>query len=155
MIPIQKFTTKSQEALQKTHRFVFENNQDTIDPLHLTLTLSEQEDGVVLSILKKLGTDVNTLKRQLLDDIHRLPKISGEVNINQIVLSGEMNRALLNSEKEAANLRDEYISTEHLLLGIMSTRTKAGEILKRFGVDYERVLKILVEVRGSHRITDP
>ena len=58
MIPIQKFTTKSQEALQKTHRYVFENNQDTIDPVHLLLVLAEQEDGVVLSILKKFGIDI-------------------------------------------------------------------------------------------------
>lgn len=155
MIPIQKFTTKSQEALQKSHRFVFENNQDTIDPTHLLLVLSEQEDGVVLSILKKLSVDVSAMKRKLQDEINKLPKVVGEVNINQIVLSGDMNRALINSEKEANNLRDEYISTEHLLLGISTSRSKAGEILQQFGVDYDKVLKILVEVRGSHRITDP
>ncbi|MBI3627112.1 ATP-dependent chaperone ClpB, partial [Candidatus Uhrbacteria bacterium] len=134
---------------------VFENNQDTIDPIHLLMVLTEQEDGVVLSIFKKFGLEVTEMKRQLTDELNKLPKVIGEVNINQIVLSPEMNRSLLNSEREANNLRDEYISTEHLLLGIVTTRSKASEILQRFGVYYDRVLKILVEVRGSHRITDP
>ena len=154
MIPIQKFTTKSQEALQRTHRFVYENNHDTIYPIHLFLILAEQEEGVVISILNKLDTNITFLKNELRNEINKIPKLATPVNINQIAISPELNKSIMSAEKDAKNLKDEYISTEHLLLGIINTKCKASEILHKLNIDYKKILEILVEVRGSHRVTD-
>lgn len=155
MIPINKFTTKSQEALQMTHRFVFENNHDTIYPIHLILILIEQDEGVVNSIIKKVGIDQDVLKNDLRNEISNIPRLTSDININQINLSSELNKSIINADKEAQKLKDEYISTEHLLLGIINTKCKASQILNNNGLSYKEILKILVEVRGTHRITDP
>jgi len=155
MIPINKFTTKSQEALQRTHRFVYESKHQEMQPEHLLLILVEQEDGVVGSILRKLSVDEDTLKTRLRKIIAEFPPTEKEVNVNQIILSQNLNKILLQSEKEAEKLGDEYISTEHLLLGMVVEQSTVLRILKELGVNYDAVLSILVEVRGSHRITDP
>lgn len=155
MIPINKFTTKSQEALQRTHRFVYESKHHEMRPEHLLLILVEQEEGVVGSILRKLQVDADLLKTKLRDTISKFPPTEKEVNINQIILSQNLNKILLQAEKEAEKLGDEYISTEHLLLGMVVEQSAVYHQLKEFNVDYESVLSILVEVRGSHRITDP
>ena len=96
MIPINKFTTKSQEALQMAHRFVYENKHDVMHPIHLLLILTEQDEGVVVSILNKLGININDLKTRLREEIDKLPKISGEIDINRIAVSSEFNKSLLN-----------------------------------------------------------
>ncbi|MBI4215683.1 MAG: ATP-dependent chaperone ClpB [Parcubacteria group bacterium] len=156
MVPIQKFTTKAQEALQRTHRLVYENKQDTIDPIHLLLVLIEQEDGVVSAILNRLQIPAQNLKNTVREQMDRLPRVmAGEININQIILAPELNKAMLAAENEAQKFKDEYISTEHLLLGITLTPCAAGDILNHFHIDYDTVLKILASVRGSQRITDP
>lgn len=155
MIPINKFTTKSQEALQRTHRFVFESKHVEMRPEHLLLILVEQEDGVVGSILRKLGVDETPLKEELRLAINETPISEKEININQIVLSQDLNKMLIKAEKEAQQLSDEYISTEHLLLGMVLEDSYVKTLLEDHGVNYDIILQILVDVRGSHRITDP
>ncbi|MBI4122128.1 MAG: AAA family ATPase, partial [Parcubacteria group bacterium] len=154
-MPINKFTTKSQEALQRTHRFVYENRHPEMRPEHLLLILVEQEEGVVSSVLNKLSVDMDGLKLALRSTIHQFPASAQEVNINQIVVNPDLNYILMQSEKEAENLSDEYISTEHLLLAMTMERSPVRALLASHKVDHESVLKILVDVRGSHRITDP
>ncbi|TSC79519.1 MAG: ATP-dependent chaperone ClpB [Parcubacteria group bacterium Gr01-1014_18] len=155
MIPINKFTTKSQEALQRTHRFVYENQQDMIEAAHMFLILIEQEEGVVSTILNKLEVNLDSLKKALRVRIDQLPRFTGELNINQILVSNDLNKALLASEKEAQKLKDEFISTEHLLLGLVVTPLEISPLFAQYNINYDNVLKILVSVRGSHRITDP
>jgi ATP-dependent Clp protease ATP-binding subunit ClpB len=155
MVPINKFTTKSQEALQRAHRFVYESRHYEMRPEHLLLILVEQEDGVVASILNKLGVDFEQIKTRLRAMIQKFPISQAEININQIILSQDLNRVLIQSEKEAEKLSDEYISTEHLLLAMTVERSPVLAILEQVGASYDEVLKILVDVRGSHRITDP
>ncbi len=155
MIPINKFTTKSQEALQRTHRFVYESKHPEMRPEHLLLILVEQEDGVVASILNKLEVDAQDLTVELRSMIASIPQTKKELNINQVVLNGALNKILIAAEKEATKLSDEYISTEHLLLSMSLEESSLHELLQDAGVDYESILSILVDVRGSHRITDP
>jgi ATP-dependent Clp protease ATP-binding subunit ClpB len=155
MIPINKFTTKSQEALQRTHRFVYESKHSEMRPEHLLLILVEQEEGVVGSILRKLQVDESILKTKLRSRITEFPTTEAELNLNQVVLSQNLNKILLQSEKEAEKLTDEYISTEHILLGMTIEQSAVFHVLKEMGVDYDSILQILVDVRGSHRITDP
>ncbi len=155
MVPINKFTTKSQEALQRTHRFVYESRHQEMRTEHLLLILIEQEEGIVVSVLRKIGIDIDALKADLRERISQFPLSEVEVNINQITLSQDFNRVLIQAEKEAGALSDEYISTEHLLLAMTVERSPALTMLKKHGVDYDTILKILVDVRGTHRITDP
>ena len=155
MIPINKFTTKSQEALQRTHRFVYESKHPEMRPEHLLLILIEQEEGVVASILHKLDVDIEALKKDLRDEIAGFATLDVEININQVVLSQMLNKVLIQSEKEAEKLSDEYISTEHILLGMCLEKSFVQELLEDNGVNYDAILSILVDVRGSHRITDP
>ena len=155
MIPINKFTTKSQEALQRTHRFVYENKHTEMRPEHLLLILVEQEEGVVGSILRMLQVDEDVLKSKLRKSISDFPTTEVEVNINQIVLNQTLNKILIQAEAEAEKLTDEYISTEHLLLAMVVEQSAVLHLLKEIGVDYDSILEILVDVRGSHRITDP
>lgn len=155
MIPINKFTTKSQEALQRTHRFVYESKHKEMRPEHLLLILVEQEEGVVGSILRKLEVDENTLKTKLRTTISGFPLTERELNVNQIILSPNLNKILLQAEKEAEKLGDEYISTEHILLAMTLHQSGVLNLLNEFQVDNESILSILVDVRGNHRITDP
>lgn len=155
MVPINKFTTKSQEALQRTHRFVYESRHQEMRAEHLLLILIEQEEGIVSSVLQKIGVEMDAVKKELRSRISQFPVSEQEVNINQIVLSQDLNRVLIQAEKEAAGLSDEYISTEHLLLAMTVERSPVLAMLKQHGVDYDTILKILVDVRGTHRITDP
>ncbi len=155
MIPINKFTTKSQEALQRTHRFVYESRHPEMRPEHLLLILVEQEEGVVGSILRKLQADEQGLKEELRQSISLFETSKVELNINQIILSQPLNRILIQAEKEAEKLSDEYISTEHLLLAMVLEQSPVLPLLEDYGISYDAILKILVDVRGSHRITDP
>lgn len=155
MVPINKFTTKSQEALQRTHRFTYESKHREMKAEHFLLILIEQEEGVVLSILRKLEVDEELIKKQLRQQIQQFPTDSGPIEVNQIILSNDLNKILLQSEKEAENLGDEFISTEHILLAMSIVNSNVQQLLKSHAIDYDQILKILVDVRGNHRITDP
>ncbi len=155
MIPLNKLTTKSQEALQTTHRFVFENRQAEMTCEHLLLILAEQEDGVVYSILNKLEINLMTLRQKLRVMVDGFPRMSGEININQILISQNLNKALLSAHKQSEILGDEYISTEHLLLGIVLTPSSAADLLMSNGVTHEKILQILKDVRGTQRVDSP
>lgn len=155
MIPIQKLTTKSQEALQMTHRFAYENRQHEMTPEHLLLILSEQEDGVVYSILNKLEVNIQELKDKLRNFINDIEQSENEISINHILISPSLNKALMEANKESENLGDEYISTEHLLLGILKTESEASTIMHAAGMSYEGILSILKDVRGTQVVDSP
>lgn len=148
------FTTKSQEALQKAQHLVGEHNHPHMDPLHLLTSLLEQEEGVVMSIFKKIGIDVSAAARDARALLQRIPRTYTPSNVAQMYLTQEMMRALHQAEKEAARLHDEYISTEHLLLALISIRSRASELLNHHNVQYDTVLQVLATVRGSQRVTD-
>jgi len=152
-MPSSNFTSKSQDALQRAFRIASDNKHQQIEPLHLLAALLSQDEGIVVPVLKKLEVPTNSLKNEVLQNLEKIPKITGG-GLAQIFLSPEMAEVLKRADNEAEKLHDEYISTEHFLLVLSELASTANEILKKFNIKYADVLKVLVDVRGSQRITD-
>lgn len=148
MLP-QNFTTKSQEAIQLAHQLAFTNGQSTLESAHLLAALLEQDGGVVPSLLKKLQTDTAGLKGRLDQVLLRLPKMQGMESTAQMYLSQDTGKAFVAAERAARHFKDEYISTEHLLLGICEGSDEAAGILHQFGLSTDAILKALKDVRGN------
>ncbi|MBI4250557.1 ATP-dependent chaperone ClpB [Candidatus Uhrbacteria bacterium] len=148
------FTTRAQEALQAAHMLTAERNHQELSPLHLLLALIRQPESVVSGLLHKLEIPANLLEQRIEEELQFLPRITGG-QIGQIYISKELALVLNNASKEAKKIGDEYISTEHLFLSLIQTPSMAQDILMEFKVNYEIVLKILAQLRGSHRVTDP
>ena len=152
MIP-QNFTTKSQEAIQLAHQLAIANGQQAVEPIHLLAALLEQDGSVVPSVVKKLQVDLGSLKGDVDGVLARLPKISDDAGgVGQIYLSQELGRTIANAERVARFFKDEYISTEHLLLAVCDGRDDSAELLHRAGVSTDAILKALKDVRGTTKV---
>ncbi|MGB9743537.1 MAG: ATP-dependent Clp protease ATP-binding subunit [Minisyncoccales bacterium] len=164
------FTHKAQEAVLRAQNIAQERGQQQIDALHLLLSLLSQEGSVVLTLLQRIGVDVEGLEKKLKQAIDRIPVIITPQVVGQLYLTQDMARVLERARQEATKMGDEYISVEHLFLALLDTPSKAKEILDKvnfiqspgktasleFGrLDYETVLKTLAQIRGGQRITDP
>jgi len=147
-----RFTIKAQEAVQRSDSLTRDHNQSLIDIEHLLLAMLEQDDGVIPPLLDRLGADRRDVASELEAVINKKPRIYGDAA--QMQMSPELAAVFHRSEKEADGLKDEYISTEHLLLAIMNGKNAAADLLKRHGVTRDGILKALVEIRGSQRVTD-
>lgn len=148
-----KLTLKSQEALQKAQDLASNNSNQQIEPAHLFQALLQEKEGIVTSILMKLGVNRDLLESRVEEIINSYPKVSG-AGAGNITISRELADDLDKASKDADKLNDEYISVEHLLLGMADNkRSKLGELLNSSGVTKDNVLKILKEVRGSGRVT--
>src|SRR2546422_278171 len=151
MIRFDKLTVKAQEALQAAQEIAARHDQQQIEPVHLLAALVEQSDGVVPPLLARLGVRAEVLAGDIEAQLARLPKVTG---ISQQHLSPATNRVLEEAFNEAGKFKDEYVSTEHLLLAIAGLdRDPAAEILKRHGASRDAILQALAAVRGSHRVT--
>ncbi|PYU32931.1 MAG: ATP-dependent chaperone ClpB [Acidobacteria bacterium] len=151
MIRFDKLTVKAQEALQAAQEIAARHDQQQIEPVHLLAALVEQSDGVVPPLLARLGVRAEVLAGDIEAQLARLPKVTG---ISQQHLSPATNRVLEEAFNEAGKFKDEYVSTEHLLLAIAGLdRDPASEILKRHGASRDAILQALAAVRGSHRVT--
>lgn len=151
MLP-QNFTTKSQEAIQLAHQLAFTNGQSTLEPVHLLAALLEQDGGVVPSLLKKLQTDISGLKGRLDQALLHLPKMQGMESTAQMYLSQDTGKAFVGAERAARHFKDEYISTEHLLLGICDGTDEAAQMLHQYGLSTDAILKALKDVRGNVKV---
>lgn len=152
----QQFTTKSQEAIQLAHRIAVSNGQPAVDTAHLFSALLEQEDGVVLSILKKLQTDIPFLRGNIERILQNLPRQQGGgMSANQLLLSQSLSKVFVGAEKAAQHFRDEYISTEHLLLALADSQDPIGALLSQSGVTTDAILKALKDVRGNTKVDSP
>jgi ATP-dependent Clp protease ATP-binding subunit ClpB len=149
-----KFTIKSQEAIQAAQRLSHERGNPEITPEHLLSVLLEQEGGIVPSLLGKLGAPIESIRSELGAWLEKLPSVSGAA-ASEARPSGELVRVFQAAEREASALKDEFISTEHLLLALASSQGEATAILQRGGATHEPVLGALAQVRGPHRVTDP
>jgi ATP-dependent Clp protease ATP-binding subunit ClpB len=148
-----KFTVKAQEAVQRANDLASEHGNAEVLPLHLLAALIEDKEGIVPPVLEKIGIGPQAVLNDLYGEIDRLPKVSGESA--QPTLSPAVNQLLERAFKEASNFKDEYVSTEHLLLAAtQSKRSAAQEILARHGATYDAILKALTAVRGSQKVTD-
>jgi len=148
-----RFTIKAQEAIQRTQEIAQNKNHQEITPEHLLLALLEDEEGVANSILKNLGVSRGELINQVNSYLDKLPKVFG--GETQLYISPNLKKILNRAREEASNLKDEYISTEHLFLALsQAADSSAGQILQNFGVTRDNILKALVTIRGSQRVTD-
>jgi len=153
---MNNFTIKAQEALQQAHILAMEHEQQQVDTPHLFLSLLDQEEGVVLAILKKLEIPIDQIKKRVIDLIERLPKtVVGPGGLAEIYITPLLQKTVMQASREAQRLKDEYVSTEHLLLALLQVPSIIRDLLREFRVDYDRVLKVLVDVRGTERITEP
>jgi len=149
------FTRKAQEAILKAQSIAQERKQQQVDALHLLLALLLQEESVVLTLFRKLKADVETLKRRTEGALNRLPNVNTPQAFGQFYLTQDMAKILERARQESIKMSDEFMSVEHLFLSLLSADTKAKDILETAKIDYENVLKLLAEIRGGERITDP
>ncbi len=151
---LNKFTLKSQEALQNAQEIATSYGNQLIEPEHLLAALVQDANGTVVPILQKLGANLNHIRIKVNGLLERIPKVSGAGLGNQ-TLSQNLARVLDRSQGQAKDLKDEYISTEHLLLGLVELPDSgAGRLLQDQGVTAEDIYKVLKEIRGSQRVTD-
>jgi ATP-dependent Clp protease ATP-binding subunit ClpB len=148
-----RFTIKTQEALQAAQRLAEERGNPQLAPEHLLAVLLEQEAGVVIPVLEKLGADAAALRARVNTALDALPTVSGEAQ--QASASSELVGVLRAAEQQAGRLKDEYISTEHLLLALAESKTPAGDALRAAGAERDALLRAVEDVRGPHRVTDP
>ncbi len=149
---LDKLTLKTQEAFEDAQKIMSEYSNQQMEGEHLLLGLLRQDEGLVRQILKKLEIDLVKLKDQVQTAVDRLPKVRGA---GGAYVSQGLSQIIDLAWKEAERLKDEYLSTEHILLGMVASREgEAGKILRANGVTQDRVYKIMVEIRGTQRVTD-
>ncbi|MBM3702408.1 MAG: ATP-dependent chaperone ClpB, partial [Actinobacteria bacterium] len=149
---IDKFTIKAQEILSQAQRIASENGHQSIDDIHLMSAMLQQKDGIIIPMLKKLEVNIDDFSSKINDALARQPKVSGQTA--QIYISPELNDVLNGAFNEAEQLKDEYVSTEHILISLALSSGRVGQLLKQYGVTKDRIYQILVSIRGSQRITD-
>ncbi len=149
-----KFTIKVQEALMASRSLAQERDHQQIEPVHLLVALIDQEDGITTSLLQKLGINIKNLLSDLYNEMGRIPKVTGS-GVIDVVLSRESGTLFDAAWKEADTLRDQYLSTEHLLLA-MSTKDSLSifPILNKSGITKDRILQALKTIRGHQTVTD-
>ena len=148
-----KFTVKAQEAVQRASELASEHGNPEVLPIHLLAAMLEDKEGIVPPVLEKIGLGVQAVLNDIYQQIERLPKISGAAA--QASLSQAANQLLDRAFKEADTFKDEYVSTEHLLLAVTQLKgDPAQAILSRHGATHDAILKALTSIRGSQRITD-
>ncbi len=152
---LDKFTLKSQEAIQSAHQLAYENGNQEIQPEHLVKAILEQPEGVVVPVLQKMGITPATVLAETNQLIAALPKVSGG-GAGQPYASGNLRAILESSFKTAKKMQDEYVSQEHLFLTIVeNTSLKTSSMFKRLGLTSKGFLQALTSVRGNQRVTDP
>jgi ATP-dependent Clp protease ATP-binding subunit ClpB len=149
---IDRLTVKAQEALQAAQREAEKRGHQQLDAEHLAWALVRQDDGVVPPLLKKVGVDVSALGLDLERALERLPKVSG--GAGQVYAAPRLQEVLTKGEQEAERLKDDYISTEHLLIGLIDAGGTVGTLFKQSGLTRDRLLAAMTEIRGTQRVTD-
>src|SRR5271165_4821268 len=149
-----KLTVKVQEAVQRANDLASEHGNSELQPVHILAALLEDHEGIVAPLLERVGLQVSAVQAEAMAQIERLPKVSGG-GAAQASLSPAANQLLEGAFKEASNFKDEFVSTEHLLLAMTKLKKdSAHEILSRAGATYDNILRGLTAVRGNQKVTD-
>jgi len=149
----ERFTEQAQEALAASQELVRQYHHSQWDVEHILMALLLQEKGLVGDILKELGVDVEAVKRELSASLEKSPKVAYEAA--QIYATPRIAQLLKMAGDEAGRLKDEFIGTEHLLVAMAGEgKGEAAKILRRFGIDQEKIYRALQDIRGGHRVTD-
>ncbi len=148
-----KFTIKSQELIQNAQSLASNNNNQQVEPEHLLSAMLNEQEGIARSMLRKLGVSPEAVAQEIAMAMDKLPKVSGA---GDVYISQRTKSALDAAFTEAAKMKDQYVSIEHILLAISDEKTGEGiKILSRYGITRDSILKVLKDIRGSQRITDP
>lgn len=155
MAPKRNFTQKSQEAIESAQRCASEYGNSQIEQVHLLYALLEQEEGLISQLVQRMGPDPASLKAAAKSEIEKLPKVSySSREQGKVYIAKDVDRALTAADREAAQMKDEYLSVEHLFLGLLD---EANTVLKRlfstYRMDKDKALSALNQVRGSQRVT--
>jgi ATP-dependent Clp protease ATP-binding subunit ClpB len=151
---INRLTNKSQEVLRKSQEFAISLGQMQVDVFHLLNALISQEGSIVPTMLRKIGVDMEKIKKESIQEAQKYPKATSG-GIGQIFITPSLMEILEQAEKEMEKIDDDFISTEHLLLALLAVNSPAKKNLENNGVSYEEVLVILSELRGSQRVDSP
>src|SRR5713101_6620961 len=150
---LDRFTIKAQEAIQTAQGMADQLGHQEVLPEHVLAALIDQEEGIIPPLLQKLGVNARSLRAELQQALDRLPKVQG--GGGQLYLSQRLRRHLDKAQEEAQRLKDEYVSTEHLLMAVAADQeSAAGRLLRAAEVTEERIFEALKDVRGSARVTD-
>jgi ATP-dependent Clp protease ATP-binding subunit ClpB len=148
-----KFTIKSQELIQNAQSLASNNNNQQVEPEHLLSAMLNEQEGIAMSMLRKLGVSPEDVAQEIARAIDKLPKVSGA---GDVYISQRTKSILDTAFSEAAKMKDQYVSIEHILLAISDEKTGEGiKILSRYGISRDSIFKVLKDIRGSQRITDP
>ncbi len=149
---MDKFTIKAQEALEEAQKSATRRHHQEISCSHLLLAMVAQTDGIIHPLLQKLGASPGSVQKEIEEDLSKIPEVKGS---DQVYVSNSLSQILQAAEDEAQTLKDDYVSTEHILLAILENDSgSAGEILNKHGLNRQNVLAALQQVRGSQRVTD-
>ena len=146
---LDRYTVKAQEALQNAQQMASRSGHPELSTIHILAALLAQEGGLVPPVLQKMGVDPAMLKMQAIELMDKLPKQRG----GETYLSAELRKALQTAEDETSRLKDEYVSTEHILLALSASKDDTGRILRDAGAGREELLKAIQSLRGSARVT--
>jgi ATP-dependent Clp protease ATP-binding subunit ClpB len=152
---LDKFTVKSQEAIQTAHNTAQQFGNQEMQPEHLLKAILEQPEGVVVPVLQKMGIDPGTVLSETNQLIDKLPKVSGS-GAGQSYMSQDFKKLLDQAFKTATSMQDEYVSQEHLFMAILAAgNLAAAQMLNRLGISNDGFLQALTTIRGNQRVTDP
>jgi len=148
---LDKFTLKGQEAIEAAISLAEKSKHQQVEPEHLLSTLLEQAEGIVKPVLEKIGVNVATLLNEVQVQIKKLPSVEG----GQQYFSPRLNNVFSAAQKEADQMGDAYVSTEHLLLALSAEKdAPAGKMLRQHGVNRDDLMKVIEQLRGGTKITD-
>ena len=151
---LDKLTTKSQEALHNAQELAHQNSQQQVGCEHLALALAKQQDGITPTLLKKSGVELLGFQSDIQSEINRLAKVQ-DVTSADLYYSNELKQSLDSAQTEVIALQDEFVSTEHLLLGLISkTGNALSRIFQKYNIRRDKILYTLSQIRGSQRVTD-
>jgi len=147
-----RMTVKAQEVIQKALEIAQNYNNQIVEPEHLLAALIQEKGNIADTIMNKTGGNVSKIKIKVIELLESLPKVSGAGTGNQ-QMSGQTAKLLDIAADEARNLKDEFVSTEHILLAFANDKGKAGQLLRDYGISYNEILSALKDVRGQQRVT--
>jgi ATP-dependent Clp protease ATP-binding subunit ClpB len=151
---VDKFTIKSQDAIQNAQRLADRKGHQQMDVEHLLWVILEDEEGVASQMLKRIGINAGLLQKDVEEALDKLPKVVGPTPVGQMYISPRLKELFERAMREAEHLTDEYVSIEHLLLAVFAVGGAASELLKKYGVTTDKLLVAMREIRGTQRVTD-
>ena len=152
---LQKFTQKSIDAINAAQSLATENQNSQVEQEHLLLALLEEDDSLIKELFGVMGIDINSLESDVRSNIQSKPKMTGAgSDLDSIYVAQDVNQALVSAENSAKKMNDEYVSVEHIMLGLFDNQNKeVKEIFKKYNLDKNKFLKVLATVRGNTRVT--